>query len=1214
MDKSKEQEKSKELEKNSPAKGAKAVMKNPAKGPKAVMKNPAKIKEELLLAPLQKSPKFQELLEHIEKGRTPVLLQGLTDGQKAHMAFGIGRGNQAEQTMIITYTEKEAVNIYEDLRFYQGDSVALFENREIMFYEMEASDKKRENRRIEILEKLLRKEVTTLVLSVESLLLKLPPKSRFEALKIPFEVGKTVDLEGVLATFIEQGYERAERVEYPGEFSLRGGIIDIFPLSEEDPYRIELFDEEVDSIRSFDRGTQKSIDKVEKITIYPADTLLVERENLPHLAEKLKKDLQKMKKPLEAKAFQNLEEKILYLVDRLENQQEISGLREYLPYIYDHPCCLLDYLDKDALIILDEPNRLRDRSNGRTTEFGESFQNLLEKGEVLPKQGELLFHYPEILERLQNFALVNYSLLPKVHRDFNPRSIVNFITRQAPSFAGQMEKLVKEIIRLRQRGYKTLLLPGSKDRALRLLELLREREVFPEFVVEPRGDIQTGEVLILEGSVSRGFEYLDHKYIILTDLEIYGVHKQKKKARKRRDSDREALKSYVDLTVGDYVVHENHGVGKYLGIEELDAAGVRKDYLKIKYIGTDHLYVPTDQMHLIQKFVGDDDKPPKLSKLGGGEWTKQKRKVQSAVEDIAEDLIKLYAKREAAKGHGFSEDSEWQQQFEDLFPYEETPDQLTSIVEVKKDMEKQRPMDRLLCGDVGYGKTEVAIRAAFKAVLDGKQVAFLVPTTILAQQHFNNFKERFDTFPVKVEMLSRFRSAKEQKKILEDLRVGNVDVVVGTHRILSKDLKFKDLGLLVVDEEQRFGVKHKEKLKNLKENVDVLTLTATPIPRTLHMSMIGIRDISVIEEPPEERSPVETYVTPDNESLIADAISRELEREGQVYVVYNRVDTIHSEARRVQELIPEARVAVAHGQMAEGKLEKLMMAYYHGEIDVLVCTTIIETGLDIQNVNTIIIKHADKLGLSQLYQLRGRVGRSNRQGYAYLMYERNKVLSEIADKRLKAVKEFTEFGSGFKIAMRDLEIRGAGNILGAQQHGHIASVGYDLYVKMLGEALTTLKGEAPLMEKPETTIEIPVNAYIPKDYILNEGHKIEIYKKIVSIENLDHLYSIEEEVEDRFGDLPMVVRHLILIAYLKALGKELNLENITGGETEIKLKFRRDTQLNPETIAELLHRYKWTLSFHGQKDFYFLYKPKGKASYDLLKDLQEIMETLKSRA
>ena len=969
----------------------------------------------------------------------------------------------------------------------------------------------------------------------------------------------------------------------------------------------------MDSIRTFDRGTQKSIDKVESLTVYPADTLLVQEENLPEVGKKLKKELQAMKKPLGEEAFEKLEEKILHLVDRLENQQDLSGLREYLPYIYQHPGCLLDYLDEDALVILDEPNRLRDRSNGRNTEFVESFQSLLEKGEVLPKQGELLFQYPEILERLQGFSLVNYSLLPKVHRDFNPKSILNFITRQAPSFGGQMEGLVKEIQRLRQKGYKTLLLPGSKERALRLLELLRERGVYGEFVVSPRGDIKTGEVLLLEGSVSRGFEYLDHKYMILTDLEIYGVHKQKKKTKKRRGGEGETLKSYVDLNVGDYVVHENHGVGKYLGIEELDAAGVKKDYLKIKYIGTDHLYVPTDQMHLIQKYVGDDDKPPKLSKLGGGEWSKQKSKVQRAVEDIAEDLIKLYAKREEAKGYGFSADTQWQQQFEDLFPYEETPDQLTSIAEVKKDMERERPMDRLLCGDVGYGKTEVAIRAAFKAVLDGKQVAFLVPTTILAQQHYNNFKERFETFPVKVEMLSRFRSAKEQKKILEDLRAGNVDVVVGTHRILSKDLKFKDLGLLVVDEEQRFGVKHKEKLKSLKENVDVLTLTATPIPRTLHMSMIGIRDISVIEDPPEERSPVETYVTPENESLISDAISRELERDGQVYVVYNRVDTIYSEARKIQELVPEARVEVAHGQMAEGKLEKLMMAYYHGEIDILVCTTIIETGLDIQNVNTIIIKNADKFGLSQLYQLRGRVGRTNKQGYAYLMYERNKILTEVADKRLKAVKEFTEFGSGFKIAMRDLEIRGAGNILGAQQHGHIASVGYDLYVKMLSEALTKLKGEAPVMEKPETTIEIPVNAYIPKDYILNEGHKIEIYKKIVSIENLDHLYSVEEEVEDRFGDLPMVVRQLMLIAYLKSLGKELNLESITGGEKEIKLKFRRDTTLNPETIGELLHRYKWSLTFHGQKNFYFLYKPKDQTPYDLLKDLQEIMETLKSR-
>lgn len=1174
-------------------------------------------KDALLIHPLQTSPKFKELQEQIGEKRTPVLLQGLSDGQKAHMIYGL-RKSLDRQSLVITYSEREALQIYEDLKFYLGEQAAFFENREIQFYHVEAADRKRENRRIETLEKILKREVKVIVLSVESLLLKLPPKEAFEALRLEFRIGEEISLEEVLSTFIRQGYERVERVEYPGEFSLRGGIIDIYPLSVEDPLRIELFDEEVDSIRTFDRGTQKSIEKVESAVIYPAETLLMDATDGKSVIDALKKDLGKMEKPLTEEAFQTLSEKIGEVIETIEIQGDFQGLREYLPYFYQKPGSLFDYLGEEPVIYLDEPNRLRDRSQGRMTEFLAHFQDLLERGEVLPKQGELLFSYERILDRLKDYDLINFSLLPKVHRDFNPRSIVNFITRQAPTYNGQMDRMIKDLERFRQRGYKIVLLPGSKERAMRLLELLRERGMYPEFVVSERDTIKTGEILIFEGSVQKGFEYIDHKYLLFTDLEIYGVHKKKKKKKRYKDSDTETLKSYVDLSVGDYVVHESHGVGKYLGIEELDAAGVIRDYLKIQYLGTDHLYIPTEQMHLIQKYAGDDEKPPRLSKLGGTEWQKKKSRVEKAVEDIAEDLIELYAKREEAKGFAFSPDTQWQTQFEDLFPYEETPDQLKAIQELKRDMEKPRPMDRLLCGDVGYGKTEVAIRGAFKSVLDGKQVAFLVPTTILAQQHYNNFKERFDTFPVKVEMLSRFRSQGEQKKILEDLRAGNVDIVVGTHRILSKDLKFKDLGLLVVDEEQRFGVKHKETLKTLKENVDVLTLTATPIPRTLHMSMIGIRDISVIEDPPEERTPVETYVTQDNESLVTDAITRELDRGGQVYVVYNRVDTIYAEANRIQSLVPEARVEVAHGQMPEGKLEKLMMAYYHGEIDILVCTTIIETGLDIQNVNTIIIKHADRLGLSQLYQLRGRVGRSNRQGYAYLMFERNKVLSEIADKRLKAVKEFTEFGSGFKIAMRDLELRGAGNILGAKQHGHIATVGYDLYVKMLSEALSRIKGDgdrsgAQAAPEKETAIDLRIDAFIPKEYIKNEGHKIEIYKKIVAIETLEHLYQVEEEVEDRFGDIPMVVRHLMWISYLKALGQELKIDSIIQGDSDVVIKFGDQAYLSPETITELLHEYRWKLTFHSQKSTYFRYKGEYDHPYDLLRKLQEIFEKMRMR-
>lgn len=1160
----------------------------------------------LLLAPMKNSTDYMHLIDSIKKRKTPTALYGLNETQKSHIIYGI-HDELEGQVCIITYNDIEAGQIHEDLKFYAGDKALLFPSGDIVFYDMEAVSHSIEKERIKTIEKIIEKEDCIVVTSVEALLHQLPPPTLYIKNQISLEIGATVDLADIIETLILQGYERMDIVEERGQFSIRGDIIDIFPGSSEIPFRIELFGDEVDSIRHFQADTQRSMDKVDFVKIYPAKETAIKDFNAEEVVSKLRRDYKFISKKLDTDAKKNLEGKFEETVEKLREFGGFRGIEKFLPYIYKEPSTLLDYFNKDAIFILDDPNRLREKSKGYIDEFYQNFNVLIERGEVFPKQGKLVLDYNEIIGGLKRYRLIVLSLLPKAIRDFSMGEIINFDTRPMQSFNGKMGILIKELKRLQYKGYKIALVPGTRERAIRLSELLRDNEINAEIASTTKDTLVTGEVVIVSGNLRKGFEYVKDKYALITDFEIYGVHKQRRKTPGRKDAS--LIKSFVDLDIGDYVVHEGHGIGKYIGIEELSIEGAKKEYFKIAYLGEDFLYVPTDQMDLIQKYIGSEETPPKLNKLGSVEWIKTKTRAKKAIEDMAEDLLKLYAERERTKGFKFSKDTDWQKQFEDLFPYVETPDQLRCIEEVKQDMEKEKVMDRLLCGDVGYGKTEVAIRAAFKAVVDNKQVAFLVPTTILAQQHYNTFKQRFSGFPVNIEMLSRFKSPKEQKQILEGMRTGNVDIVIGTHRLLSGDVRFKDLGFLVVDEEQRFGVKSKETLKQLKKTVDVLTLTATPIPRTLHMSMIGIRDISVIEEPPDERFPVQTYVLAYNEAIVVDAITREISRGGQVYYVYNRVQNIHKVASRLARLVPRSRIAIAHGQMSERQLENVMLDYMSRKHDVLVSTTIIETGLDIPNVNTIIILDADKFGLAQLYQLRGRVGRSYRQGYAYLMYDKNKILSEVAEKRLKTIREFTEFGSGFKIAMRDLEIRGAGNLLGGEQHGHMAAIGYDLYVKLLEETMKQLKGD--YVEKFEdTTIEINADAYISEKYIKDLGHKIEIYKKIASIRDIDDMYKIVEEIRERFGNIPLSTQNLLLISYIKSIARNLKITSIIQNGKNIRIQFKDDSAVNAERISSILHKYNGRVTFNATEEPYFIYNVPAMDQYKMLTDLREIMESL----
>ncbi len=1060
--------------------------------------------------------------------------------------------------VIAAHSMQAAQTIASDLSELLGETdVLVFPEREATHSDLFAFSPELSALRMQALRALQEKTARVLVTTIRGLRQPVVSKDRLLEALIPIELGQTVDLRDMAERLITMGYERVDRVETKGQFSLRGGLIDIYPLAGQ-PIRVELFDVEVDSIRYFDAETQRSLDKVTKTVIWPAREIVASHAQLMAAADRLQDRLDKFLK--KAKSTEMAEKLRAYFSRDIARMQEgihFPGLLRYERLIDQRQAVLLDHIAHDFIVVYDEPSRLRETMERVSREDAEWVTAALEHGEWLPDLTESV-DVERIFSRASSRQLFMSLFARHVAGTPSVRS-VNITMHTMQQFHGQLPLLKTEIQRYKKAQNHIVFLAGSVDRAERLERVLEDFSIAAERREHFEPNVSLPQIII--GNLVNGFEIPSGKLVVITENEVF-VNKRRARRMHTDVSEAARIKSYQDLHEGDYVVHISHGIGRYMGIETLVVDGTHRDYLHLRYAGNDKLYVPVEQINQVQKYLGSEEREPRVTHLGGSDWARTKSKVQKSVRDIAQDLIKLYAQREATPGHAFRPDTEWQRDFEAMFAYEETPDQLRAIAEIKKDMERARPMDRLLCGDVGYGKTEVALRAASKAVFDGKQVAVLVPTTILAQQHYETFKDRFAGFPVAVEVLSRFRTKKEAAQVIEGSKNGSVDIVIGTHRLLQKGLQFKDLGLLVVDEEQRFGVTHKERLKQIRHNVDCLTLTATPIPRTLHMSMVGVRDLSIIETPPENRFPVQTYVVEYSDVLLKEAIEREIGRGGQVYVLYNQVNGIQSIADRVLRLIPEARVAVGHGQMEEDELEQVMLGFLQGETDVLVSTTIIETGLDIPNVNTLIVFHADRMGLSQLYQLRGRVGRSNRIAYAYFTYQPDKVLSEVAEKRLQAIKEFTELGSGFKIAMRDLAIRGAGNLLGAEQHGFISSVGFDMYSDMLAEAVRELRGEVT-EKKPEPNVEVSVEAYIPDEYIADPMQKIEMYKKFVAVSAPPDVDDLHEELEDRFGEVPSSVLNLLSVARIRAYAYLYDLASVVKQNNKMVITFR------PEQTASL---------------------------------------------
>ena len=1023
---------------------------------------------EVFANPLVDLAEYTDMKQDMDKGKGPVQVSGVTDSQKVHVMHELSKDNPWR--LVVTYDDTRAKEIFDDFSYFEPNTW-LYPARDLLFYSSDIHGNLLTRQRMQVFKHLLEDEGGVVVTTVDGLMDHLLPLSMIKESCLNIMVGQTLDMEEIKHLLTGMGYERMGQVDGMGQFSVRGGILDVFPLTEEVPVRIELWGDEVDSIRSFDAESQRSIQQMDEVTIYPAAELILTKEHIEEGILRLEADEKKQekafrdqKKPEEA---QRIRRAVGELVESLKEGFDVQTLDAYIRYFCKDTVSFLDYMKEvgakvtlvssgaagkasekkqaaGLALILDEPQRMKEKAETVETEFRESMSHRLEQGYILPGQADLLFASKTVLAECHTPYSIFMTGLDQRLPGMTPKAKYSLTGKNLNSYQNSFEILIKDLTKWKKDGYRVVLLSASRTRASRLAGDLREYDL-RAFCPEDAGcPVAPGEIMVTYGKLHKGFEYPLIKFVVITEGDMFGVEKRKKK-RKKYNYEGKKISSFSELSVGDYVVHESHGLGIYKGIEKIEQDHVIKDYIKVEYGDGGNLYLPATRLEGIQKYAGADAKVPKLNKLGGTEWTKTKTKVRTAVREIAKELVELYAARQDAEGFQYGPDTVWQKEFEEMFPYDETDDQLTAIDDTKRDMESKKIMDRLICGDVGYGKTEIALRAAFKAVQEEKQVVYLVPTTILAQQIYNTFVQRMKDFPVRVDMMSRFRTPGEMKKTVEGLKKGYVDIIVGTHRVLSKDVQFKNLGLLIVDEEQRFGVTHKEKIKQMKQNVDVLTLTATPIPRTLHMSLIGIRDMSVLEEPPVDRVPIQTYVMEYNDEMIREAIHRELGRGGQVYYVYNRVNNIDEVANHVASLVPDANVAFAHGQMNEHQLEKIMLDFINGDIDVLVSTTIIETGLDIPNANTMIIQDADRLGLSQLYQIRGRIGRSNRTSYAFLMYKRDKMLKEDAEKRLQAIREFTELGSGIKIAMRDLEIRGAGNILGAEQHGHMEAVGYDLY-------------------------------------------------------------------------------------------------------------------------------------------------------------------------
>ena len=1149
--------------------------------------------QKLLLNVFDHSVEFNNLKQSILEGVSPILIHG-SDAAVLKWALQKIAFETNRQVIICFEDDFKAKRAHEQI----SESIYL-PAPEMVWFDAYAHSKQTAIERMEALLSMRETEKPIVFTSVQNLSYKYPEHGNWFGKEITLSLDTAMPLEALKKSLFALGYERVEIVESKGQYSLRGGILDVFSPMYSVPHRIEFFGDDVDSIRSFDIETQQSIEKMDSVRIYPCQELVLDEALIGRAVDQLTSMLSRVKTEKRSK--------IERMIEALKEQNFVDGLDKYFSFFYEKFDSLIGLGNRPIVCLISAKSSLN-RLKQYTDEYTRQFSDYLERGEVISEQYGRIFSFEEVIVDLSKQTLLLDELLIKKVDHFNPEQILKMSAREMNKYFGKMDQVAQDLHNWKTKGYRILVALSTQERVDRFVKNMADFDVVVNTKAEAEA-VAVGQAVAFVKAVDKGFYFDTFKTVLLTEDELFGEGKRISKKKKQG----KVIKAFTELTVGDFVVHENHGVGQYVGIQQVKIDMTRKDFIKIRYAKDDFLYIPVESAGLIQKYHGTDKEKLKLNRLGGTEWKKTKSRAKKAIDEMTDELVQLYAQRKAKSGFAFSSDNEWQREFEAMFPYQETKDQLKCIEEIKADMEKPLPMERLLCGDVGFGKTEVAMRAAFKAILDSKQVAILVPTTILAQQHYNNLVARFSKFPANIQVLSRFKSKSEQDKVIKDIKAGVVDVVVGTHRLLSNDVVFKDLGLLIVDEEQRFGVKHKEKIKQLKENIDVLTLTATPIPRTLHMSMIGIRDMSVIEDPPEDRYPIQTYVVEQDEHLLKEAIHRELERGGQVYFVHNRVVDIDQMAGRIQALVPDAKVQYAHGQMNEHTLEKIMLDFMNHSFDVLVSTTIIETGLDISNVNTIIINDGDRFGLSQLYQLRGRVGRSNRLAYCYIFYKQNKVLNEVAEKRLKAIKEFTELGAGFKIAMRDLEIRGTGNVLGTSQHGHMEAIGYDLYCKMLESSMLEKKGEI-VKEREQAKIEFAVNAYIPEAYIEHPQMKIEMYKKIASIDGRASADRVYEEIEDRFGTVPTPVDNLIKIAHLKALCEFMGIVEVHGESQKFRLIFSGETPISPLFISHVMAEMSKEVTFVAKSpsEFHVKITNKLKNREDQLTMLEKTVEKIYS--
>lgn len=1163
---------------------------------------------------LKESLKINDIIDNL-KGNKNVAIVGQGDEEKLYLAISLCKKMKRKGIFIAQndYQSRKLFRIVEEFKGFEAFKIKYFPSTEIMFYDHIAQNNEEAYERIKILGDILNNDVNFIITSNEATFKRLQHVNAFELSKIKIDFDTKIDIEKFVENLIILGYERVESVINKGQFAIRGGIIDIFPVNNQYAVRVELFDNEVDSIRKFDIQTQRSIGSVDEFSIYQAREIIFYKSEINEIKQSI---LNQLNQDISNKIFGNdktkydlLKQKIQDDFEKIDNYHYFAGVDKYLKHINKSYSHIIDYFDRNTIVFIDEANKINDKYDNFIFDYYEGYKNYYDKGLLLSSSKEVVFNKSEIISTINNHNVVALSDFEVNFDSINIKKTIQYSSKPVISYKGHIELLITDVNKWQSKNYKVVLTANSNEHLKRIQDVLTDNDIQGIKIIKKQDTILKSQINLLIDDIKFGIEYNLDKLVIITYTNIFGTEKSRKS---KNNKNFQKINYFTDIKPGDYIVHYSHGIGKYEGLQQLEVSGAKKDYFKIVFKDNGVLYVPVEQLELIQKYIGAEGKAPKLSKLGGTDWANAKKRVKKSLEEMAGKLLLIYAEREKRKGYSYSEDTVWQNQLEESFPFEETDDQLRSISEIKKDMESEKPMDRLLCGDVGFGKTEVAIRAIFKAIMDSKQVAYLVPTTVLAQQQFINFKKRFENFPVTVDVLSRFRSSGQLRQTVRDIKSGTVDIVIGTHKLLQKDIKFKDLGLLIIDEEQKFGVSHKERIKEIKSNVDVLTLSATPIPRTLHMSLVGIRDISVIEEPPKARMPIRTYVLEHDTDLIKESIERELARNGQVFYLYNKVKTIRTKEDELNKLVPDARIAVGHGQMDENTLEEVMQDFTKHEYDILLCTSIIESGLDISNANTIIVEDADRLGLSQLHQIRGRVGRSNRVAHCYLTYRKNKIITEMAQKRLKAINEFTELGAGFKISMRDLEIRGAGNLLGTEQHGHMESVGYDMYCKLLNQSVNELKGDINVTPQEfDLKIDFNLSAFIPDQYINVENQKINMYKKIAALESITDERDIKEELIDRYGDIPLEVSNLIDIAFIKSIARNQGFGKIEEKSDRIFLYFREGFGFNIEAIGGLISKYKNKIFFNAGNSPYLVYlNNECKKKQDKLKNVKVILQTL----